>query len=126
MSDTPNWSPLRSDTVIPTAPGDDVSSHADTIRVVLDWPIAYYNEEQEQMARKALVALLAENERLREALERISEEQPQVLAKLEQNGIVFDDLGADPKNWQHVAFTIYNHLCSVDLAAREALAGDTE
>ncbi len=39
-------------------------SHADTIRIVLDWPMAYYNEEQEQLARKALDALLVENQRL--------------------------------------------------------------
>jgi hypothetical protein len=53
--------------------------HADTVRRVLDWPIAYYNEEQEVEARAALDALLAEHQRLRDALERISRDTTTVV-----------------------------------------------
>jgi hypothetical protein len=44
-------------------------SHAAAIRRVLNWPIAYFNAEQEAQAQAALDALLAENQRLRDALE---------------------------------------------------------
>lgn len=59
----------------------------------------------------------------REALARIAEQQPRTLEKLRAHGVVFDGpLGADPKNFQHVAFSIYTDLCEVDSIARTALA----
>lgn len=56
-----------------------------------------------------------------EALDRIAELQPQMVEKLRRHGIVFDAIGADPQNWQHVAFTIYCALCEADSIARSAL-----
>lgn len=56
------------------------------------------------------------------ALERVAEQQPKTLRTLRHHNIVFDGpLGADPKNWEHVAFTIYTDLCEVDSIARAAL-----
>ena len=75
--------------------------------------------------RRPYEELHAENQRLREALERISEQQPRCLEVLRRNGVVFDGpLGNDPKNWQHVAFSIYTDLCEVDAIAQQALEGD--
>lgn len=67
-----------------------------------------------------------ERDRLRDALDKIAAQQPKTLETLRKHGIVFDALGADPKNWQHVAFSIYNDLCEVDLIARAALAESKE
>jgi hypothetical protein len=57
-----------------------------------------------------------------EALTRISEQQPKTLAMIRANGFVFDDIGREPGNWQHLAFTIYTDLCEIDSLARAALA----
>lgn len=58
----------------------------------------------------------------REALEVIAARQPATLDKLRSHGVVFTDIGADPSNWQHVAFSLYTDLCEVDAYARAALA----
>lgn len=55
------------------------------------------------------------------ALQRISEQQPKTLEMIRRNGFVFDDIGCEPGNWQHLAFTIYTDLCEVDTVARNAL-----
>jgi hypothetical protein len=70
----------------------------------------------------ALAALVGERDALLAALERIAEQQPKTLGSFRKHGIVFDGpLGNDPKNWQHVAFSIYTDLCEVDHWARSAL-----
>lgn len=56
-----------------------------------------------------------------EALSKIAEQQPKVLAYIEANGFVFDDIGKEPGNWKHLAFSIYSDLCEVDTWARAAL-----
>jgi hypothetical protein len=56
-----------------------------------------------------------------EALERIAEQQQKTLAMIRRNGFVFDSIGKEPGNWQHLAFTIYTDLCEVDTIARNAL-----
>jgi hypothetical protein len=56
-----------------------------------------------------------------QALQRIAEQQPGTLATIEHNGFVFDSIGREPGNWQHLAFTIYTDLCQVDLIARSAI-----
>ncbi len=61
-----------------------------------------------------------------EALDRIAEQQPKTLENLRSHGVVFDEIGADPTNWQHVAFTIYTDLCEIDMIARNALAALNE
>ncbi len=56
-------------------PGDDVSSHADTIRRSLDYMHDRSGKNVRDQHAEALAhldALLAENQRLRDALERIS------------------------------------------------------
>jgi len=59
---------------------------------------------------------------LRDALRRIEKVQEDTLATLRHHSVVFDGpLGADPKNWQHVAFTIYTDLCETASIARAAL-----
>ncbi len=65
--------------------------------------------------------LRADRAALREALQRISQQQPKTLAVIESNGFVFDSVGNEPGNWQHLAFTIYTDLCEVDTIARAAL-----
>lgn len=55
------------------------------------------------------------------ALELIAEQQQNTLEMIASNGFVFDSIGNEPGNWQHLAFTIYNDLCRVDMVARSAL-----
>lgn len=89
---------------------DDLVPHVDRLAAALD------------QAR-------AERDDLRDALEQIAEQQPVVLAYIERNGFVFEDIGREPGNWQHLAFSIYTDLCQVDSVARsalDALAGGTE
>lgn len=69
--------------------------------------------------------LRAEVARLREALEKVSEQQPVTLRMIEHNGFVFDSIGNEPGNWQHLAFSIYTDLCEVDTIARAALTEET-
>jgi len=71
---------------------------------------------------RGVLALAAREQTLRRALEEVAEAQPATLENLRSNGVVFDGpLGNDPKNWQHVAFSIYTDLCEVDSIARAAL-----
>jgi hypothetical protein len=63
---------------------------------------------------------------LRAALERIAQQQPRTLDGLVHYGVVFRDIGNDPLNWQHIAFSLYTDLCEVDWIARSALADDAE
>jgi hypothetical protein len=55
------------------------------------------------------------------ALEQIAAQQQETLRVIERNGFVFDSIGNEPGNWQHLAFTIYTDLCRVDSVARAAL-----
>jgi hypothetical protein len=57
-----------------------------------------------------------------EALERIAEQRQMTLRMIERNGFVFESIGREPGNWQHLAFSIYTDLCEVDGIARAALA----
>jgi hypothetical protein len=83
-------------------------------------------QERQEVLADALAAAgdeIVKLQEFKEALEKIAQAQPRVLRWLELNGIVFDGpLGADPTNWQHVAFSIYTDLCEVDTIARQALA----
>jgi hypothetical protein len=67
-------------------------------------------------------------DRLETALREIEEQQPKTLAMIRDNGFVFEDIGNEPGNWQHLAFSIYTDLCEVDTLARAALAdaGDAQ
>ena len=66
----------------------------------------------------------AEEIRLREALEAVAAQQPKTLAMIEHNGFVFDSIGKEPGNWQHLAFSVYTDLCEVDTVARAVLGKD--
>lgn len=57
----------------------------------------------------------------REALEKIAGQQQGTLRMIERNGFVFDSIGSEPGNWQHLAFTLYSTICEIDLIARSAL-----
>jgi lactam utilization protein B len=59
-----------------------------------------------------------------DALRKIAELQPEMLETLRSHGVVFNDIGTDPQNWQHIAFSIYTTLCEADMIARRALAED--
>lgn len=56
-----------------------------------------------------------------EALTEISHKQGDALRMIMDNGFVFDEIGSEPGNWQHLAFSLYNQLCEIDLIARSAL-----
>ena len=74
-------------------------------------------------ARSALDRLVAEHERLREGVRKIAGQQPITLEMIRHNGFVFDDIGREPGNWKHLAFSIYVDLCEVDTIARALLDG---
>lgn len=63
-------------------------------------------------------------DRLERALRQIAEMQPRVLGYIRDNGFVFTDMGREPGNWQHLAFSIYTDLCEMDMIARGALTED--
>lgn len=56
-----------------------------------------------------------------EALQHVAQLQPDALAMIERNGFVFADIGREPGNWQHLAFSLYTDLCEADHIARSAL-----
>lgn len=68
----------------------------------------------------------AQRDALAEALRQTQAKQPETLEKLRTRGVVFDKAPMpdpdDPKQWQLVAFWIYNELCEVESIARAALA----
>ena len=55
------------------------------------------------------------------ALEEIAAKQQLILKIIESNGFVFTDLGKEPGNWRHLAFTLYTQICEIDSIARSAL-----
>jgi len=74
--------------------------------------------------RVNLSAALAENAKLREALQKVEAKQPEALKKIEANGFVFNDIGCEPGNWQHLAFTLYTDLCELRTEADAAMRKD--
>lgn len=58
---------------------------------------------------------------LEAVLRSIARKQPEVLVIIRDNGFVFDDIGKEPGNWQHLAFTLYSEICQIDVLARQAL-----
>jgi hypothetical protein len=50
-------------------------------------------------------------------VERAQTIQPEALRTIRDNGFVFDDIGKEPGNWQHLAFTLYNLICEMDTLA---------
>lgn len=56
-----------------------------------------------------------------DALRRIAEQRPETLETIRRNGFAFTDIGTEPGNWQHLAFSLYTTICEIDLIARAAL-----
>jgi ATPase subunit of ABC transporter with duplicated ATPase domains len=81
----------------------------------------YAYREQARSAEARAEAAEAEVERLTAALREIGAQQQKTLAVIESNGFVFDSIGKEPGNWQHLAFTIYTDLCQVDTIAHQTL-----
>jgi len=77
-----------------------------------------------------IAALEAERKKLWGLVEEVARVQPRCLAIIKENGFVFDKLGAEPGDWQHLAFTLYSEVCAMDTAARALLdasaQGETE
>jgi hypothetical protein len=74
--------------------------------------------------RAALSRIKAENERLREALERIEQVQPEALGYIRHHGFKWEGLGSigvEPGNWQHLAFSLYSDLSRCSSIALRAL-----
>jgi hypothetical protein len=77
--------------------------------------------ESEQLAWLVERANVWEN-----ALRFCAAKQPEAIEMIRSNGFVFRDLGNEPGNWQHLAFTLYNDLCHIETVARQALEYDPE
>jgi hypothetical protein len=58
---------------------------------------------------------------LEEALAKIRQQQPKTLAMIRNEGFIFESIGNERGNWQHLAFSIYTDLCEVDMIARQVL-----
>lgn len=56
-----------------------------------------------------------------DALRRIAAKQQEALEVIRSNGFVFTSIGQEPGNWQHLAFTLYNEICEIDVIARAGL-----
>jgi len=55
------------------------------------------------------------------ALEKVAALQGQAMKVIRDNGFIFDDIGTEKGNWQHLAFTLYCEICEIDTVARNAL-----
>jgi hypothetical protein len=58
---------------------------------------------------------------MKDALVRIAEQQQKALKMIRENGFVFLDIGNEPGNWQHLAFSLYTDICEIDVWARSGL-----
>lgn len=88
-------------------------------------------DEHRSLNDQIILALVAEMDGLFEqkeatdaALGKIALMQSGALAIIRDNGFVFEDIGREPGNWQHLAFTLYNLICEIDVEARHALGID--
>ncbi len=79
-------------------------------------------EQKRSRGGMELEARLAKVPALVEANKKNEARQREALALCEQHGFVFDDIGAEPGNWQHLAFTFYTMLCEVQSESADALA----
>ena len=81
---------------------------------------ARLREEIEQWRKEAQFKE-DERVRLREALEKIEEVQPETLAMLRREGFKFEIRLDLTDGWEKLAFTLYSTICEVDAIARNAL-----
>ena len=71
--------------------------------------------------RDALHVLVSERERLLAAVKLAEGKQREALAICRRHGFVFKDIGNEPGNWQHLAFTFYTLLCEIQAHTSTAL-----
>ena len=83
-------------------------------------PMDAYKRERHDSAWHPATALKAL--RVIEAAEFAEGKQQEALAIIRNNGFVFDDIGSEPGNWKHLAFTLYTLICEVDSHVTPALA----
>ena len=88
----------------------DARSHMQAVREAAE-AFAVYDELVRENATKEAAAVV-------EALRTTVRLQEETLALLRKHGIQFTDIGADPRNWQHVAFAIYTNMCEAASEAR--------
>lgn len=125
------WEPLLDALV---AERDEAKAEAEAERCPIppkDWEPAkaewhQFHLDQIEAQRARAEAAEARATVLEAALGQIAEVQPEVLGYIEHHGFVFTDIGSDPGNWQHLAFSIYTDLCNADSIARAALAAPTK
>jgi len=67
-------------------------------------------------------ALHQDRAALMECLEKAAQAQPKALGYVRANGFVFDDIGSEPGNWKHLAFSLYSDLCEINADAESLLA----
>lgn len=86
----------------------------------VDWSAMSFTEMQKAKLRDydRLTVRVSE---LEGVLRRVADKQPEVLAMIRREGFVFDSIGKEPGNWQHLAFSLYTELCELDVIARSAL-----
>jgi len=57
-----------------------------------------------------------------EVLRKVAEAQSEALRIIRENDFRFTDIGKEPGNWQHLAFTLYTMICDLSTDAENALA----
>ena len=100
---------------------DDIEAELERLRDEWLSPADQAEWAAENASLKAEVERL---HRIEEAAREANEIQPKVLAYIQANGFKWEgmeSLGAEPGNWQHLAFSIYSDLCNMDAALRAAL-----
>ena len=100
----------------------------DNSRAQFDLALRSLEEQYDDLERKYQDAwrtkgesLLEQLEVSQDALRRIATLQDNALHYIEANGFVFDDIGKEPGNWKHLAFSLYTDLCEADTLSHAAL-----
>ena len=78
-------------------------------------------KEKERSLEEELKWNWRESSTLRHALDKVMDKQPEALRIIEENGFVFDDIGKEPGNWKHLAFSLYTDICELSTIAHHAL-----
>lgn len=70
------------------------------------------------------IALQAERDRYKAALETVEPIQQRVLAMMRREGFVFETPLHLSEGWEKLAFTLYSEICGIDAEVRHALDPD--
>jgi hypothetical protein len=60
-------------------------------------------------------------ETIEATLREVADAQPKALRTIQENDFRFDDIGREPGNWQHLAFSLYTTICDLSVSAEVAL-----